>query len=283
MKPSELLDQRISERVQAMLSKKELSLIQSYTKEVDEGIRRTLKFKLAGTLTSKYLKVVLEEIGRMSNREFGEYTAELLGPIIKKLSQVGRESVQIEVLRRDPLTVFAEVNGYADLMKKTDKIMNFRIRNVPRERLLTRIIAILYVNNMAYWAFLGTYRPLFEVLQVASGAQMDENWAISSVAVDLEENILKKKCLELGATKEELSGIRYDALVNKTVGLITKGESRKVAMDVFLSSGYRKVRNVLKHEAHSYKPSRDETLKIVDHLVKLNSALWPSAQHQQGN
>src|SRR5881628_2715347 len=126
MKPSELLDQRISERVQAMLSKKELSLIQSYTKEVDEGIRRTLKFKLAGTLTSKYLKVVLEEIGRMSNREFGEYTAELLGPIIKKLSQVGRESVQIEVLRRDPLTVFAEVNGYADLMKKTDKIMNFR-------------------------------------------------------------------------------------------------------------------------------------------------------------
>lgn len=272
---SELVNERIQQRIKKLLNKKELALVQRYEQETDEEKKKRLRFKLVEKIGSKILKAVIEEIGQMRDKEFNAYCEERFKPILEKLTDVGKEYLQLEVLLRDPLTVFAEVRDYEGLIKKARNIMDVRIRKVPKLKLLQRVVVLLNIDNFAYRVFLAAYRPFFEIANLASTRlQLDENWIIANGALDLEENLLKKKCIELRATKKELSGVKYEDLVTKAISLIQEGENRRVPIEIFTTSGYRRIRNLLKHEAHAYRPSRKETLEIVGHVMKLSSALW---------
>ena len=63
------------------------------------------------------------------------------------------------------------------------------------------------------------------------------------------ESLVKKKLLELGVTKNEMRG-SFHNLLEKTINLIETKEGRRLASDVFLSAGYRKIRNKLDHEGY---------------------------------
>ena len=67
---------------------------------------------------------------------------------------------------------------------------------------------------------------------------------------------------------------QFHELLEKTINLIEAKEERRLSSEVFLSAGYRKIRNKLDHEGYLWKPTRKETNEIVRHLLRLGNVLW---------
>jgi len=141
-------------------------------------------------------------------------------------------------------------------------------------KLLLRLIALMTIREMSFGVAFVILRPFFEVLKMARDRLgIDENWAIASFALNLEESLVKKKLSELGLSKNEMKR-SFHKLVERTIDLIEEKEGRRLPTEVFLSTGYRKIRNKLDHEGYLWKPTRRETNEIVTHLLKLKNALW---------
>ena len=124
-------------------------------------------------------------------------------------------------------------------------------------------------------SFFSIFRPFFDILDTARNKLgVDEKWLIASAALDLEENMLKKKLIELGLSVDEIEKLKYHEMVNEVIKLIEKGEGRQIALDVLLTPGYRKVRNRFKHRGYEYRPTNEEIFTIIAHVVKLGKSLW---------
>ncbi|MFW9887804.1 MAG: hypothetical protein ACFFER_06460, partial [Candidatus Thorarchaeota archaeon] len=68
----------------------------------------------------------------------------------------------------------------------------------------------------------------------------------------------------------------FDSLCKKLVSGIRNGGNRP-GFDVLLSSGHRKIRNNILHEG--WKPSAEETERLVAHVVRLSRGLQTNNPH----
>jgi len=127
--------------------------------------------------------------------------------------------------------------------------------------------------------FFASFRPFFDTLDIAEKVlDVDANWITAILALNIEENLLKKKLYDLGSSKEEINRLGkqgYYRLVDEVVERVQEEEGRQVNLDVLLSQGYRKVRNMIDHEGYRWKPDKKDGFRIVGHLISLAKNLWP--------
>jgi len=245
-----------------------------YIQELDEERKQELKFSYLEKFAPIFLVVFLEELVSTSDREFGRMMSEVGKAMEEKLEELGRDILDFELMMRDPITVFQELFLTERLGRVVQRELKKHEELLGDPELLLKLITLMTIREFSFGVFFVTLRPFFEVLNMARDRLgIDENWAIASFALNLEETLVKKKLSELGVSKDEMK-VQFHELLEKTINLIEAKEERRLSSEVFLSAGYRKIRNKLDHEGYLWKPTRKETNEIVRHLLRLGNVLW---------
>jgi len=217
---------------------------------------------------------LFEELASTSERNFDRMMSEIGKAMNEKLEELARDVMDFEFMMKDPITVFQETFLTERVGRAVQKELEKHEELFEDPQLLLRLMALMTIREFSFGVAFATLRPFFEVLNMARDRLgIDENWAIASFALNLEESLVKKKLSELGVSKDEMKG-SFHKLLEQTINLIEAKEGRRLPSDVFLSAGYRKIRNKLDHEGYLWKPTRKESNEIVRHLLRLANALW---------
>lgn len=269
--------ERFSARFTKRMEKHHVELREMYLKylqESDEEKKQKLKFSYLKKFAPVFIVAFLEELASTSDREFGRMMSEVGEAMEEKLEELGRDILDFELMMRDPVTVFQELFLTERLGRVIQRELKKHEELFGDPELLLRLMTLMTIREISFGVVFVTLRPFFEVLDMArERLGIDENWAIATFALNLEESLVKKKLSDLGVSKDEMKG-QFHELLEKTISLIEAKEERRLSSEVFLSAGYRKIRNKLDHEGHLWKPTRKETNEIVRHLLRLANALW---------
>lgn len=245
-----------------------------YDQEPDEERKQRLKFSYLEKVAPIFIVAFFEELASTSERDFNRMMSEIGKAMEEKLEELGRDYLDFELMMKDPIIVFQEVFLTERVGRAVQRELEKREELFEDPQLLLRLMALMAVRELSFGVVFATLRPFFEVLDMARDRLgIDQNWAIAAFALNLEESLVKKKLLELGVSNNEMEE-SFHKLLEKTVDLIEMKEGRRLPIDVFLSAGYRKLRNKLDHEGYLWKPTRKETNEIVRHLLRLANALW---------
>jgi len=268
---------RFSERFAKRLEKHQAEfqeMQQKYEKESDLERKQKLRIKQMEKVYPIFAVVFFEELASTSERNFDRMISEIGKAINEKLGELAGDVIDFELMMKDPITVFQEAFLTERVGRAVQKELEEHEELFEDPQLLLRLIALMAIREMSFGVAFVILRPFFEVLNMARDRLgIDENWAIASFALNLEESLVKKKLSEMGLSKNEMKR-SFHKLVERTIDLIEEKEGRRLPTEVFLSSGYRKIRNKLDHEGYLWKPTRRETNEIVTHLLKLKNALW---------
>lgn len=268
---------RFSERFAKRLEKHQAEfqeMQRKYEQELDPERKQKLKIKYMEKASPTFVVAFFEELASTSERSFDRMMSEIGEAMNEKLEELARDVIDFEFMMRDPFTVFRETFSTERVGRAIRTELKKHEELFEDPQLLMRLIALMAIREISFGVAFVTLRPFFEVLNMARDRLgIDENWAIASFALNLEESLVKKKLSELGLSKNEMIG-SFHKLVERTIDLVEEREGRRLPTAVFLSTGYRKIRNKLTHEGYLWKPTRRETNEIVIHLLKLKNALW---------
>lgn len=245
-----------------------------YEEEPDLERKQKLKIKYLEKVSPTLLIALFEELASTSERNFDRMMSEIGKALNEKLEELARDVMDFELMMKDPITVFQKMFLTERVGRAVQKELEKHEELFEDPQLLLRLIALMTIREISFGVAFVTLRPFFEVLNMARDRLgIDENWAIASFALNLEESLVKKKLSELGVSRDEMKG-QFHELLEKTISLIEVKEERRLSSEVFLSAGYRRIRNKLDHEGYLWKPIRKETNEIVRHLLRLANGLW---------
>lgn len=268
---------RFSERFAKRLEKHQAEfheIQRKYEKELDPERKHKLKIRYLEKISPTFVVAFFEELASTSERDFDEMMSEIGKAMNKQLRELARDVIDFEFLLRDPITVFKETFLTERIERAVQKELEKHEELFEDPQLLLRFMALMAIREITFGVAFATLRPFFEVLNIASERLgVDENWAIASFALNLEESLVKRKLSELGVPESKMRE-SFHNLLEQAINLIETKEGRRLASDVFLSAGYRKIRNKLDHEGYLWGPTRKESNEIVRHVLRLGSALW---------
>ena len=275
------IENNIRKKLKEYLDEDTKELIRAYKSEKDEVKKVELGYALSEVLAPVILPIYFEQLATMSDRDFSSYCRELRKPVLEKAEEVGEEYLKYDMIMRNPLVVLTEIVALEKCSKRLGKKIEKRIEHHFKDsKLIERLLVLISINYFAYRIAFVRFRPFFDVLNTARNKLgVDETWLIASAALDLEENMLKKKLIELGMCVDEIDNLEYYDMVDKVIKLIKKKEGRQIGLDLLLTSGYRKVRNMFEHRGYEYRPKNEEILNIIAHVIKLGKFLWPKISH----
>jgi len=108
----------------------------------------------------------------------------------------------------------------------------------------------------------------------------DFNWATAVSILALQENLVKKKLLDLEYGEDEIKdllnnkGKHFPNLIELLSEEIKNKENREVGLDFFKSSGLREIRNRLEHEGFKYSVTSSDVEDLLKDLEKFESELF---------
>jgi len=268
---------RFLERIAKRLEKHKAEfqkMERKYEQEKDPERKQKLKIVYLEKVAPTFMVAFFEELASTSERAFGKMMSEIYKAMEEPIEQMGRDYLDFELMMKDPITVLEEIFLTERIWKAAKKELEKHEEIFEDPELILRWMELMTIRELSFGVVFARLRPFFEVLNTAGKRLgIDENWAIASFALNLEESLVKKKLSELGVSKKEMKR-SFHELLEKTIDLIEAKEKRRLPSDVFLSAGYRKIRNKLVHEGYLWKPTRKETNEIVRHLLRLSDALW---------
>ena len=272
----EKVNNAIRKSLRESLDEDAIELIQAYESERDEAKKVELKYALSEALAPIIVSAYFEQFATMSDREFSNYCNEWAQPLLEKAEELGEEYLKYDMITRNPLTVLTEIFVLSERSKTIGKKIGAKVEKYFKDpKVLERFLVLLLFNQFAYGLVFSVFRPFFDILDIArSKLDVDEKWLMASAALDLEENMLKKKLTELGLTAGKIDKLKYHQMVNRVIKLIEKREGRRIDLDILLTPGYRKVRNRFEHKGFDYRPADEEIYNIIAHVVKLGKSLW---------
>ena len=268
---------RFSERIAKRLEKHKAQfqkIMRRYEQEKDPERKLELKIEYLEKFAPTFTVAFFEELASTSERAFGKMMSEIHKAMKGPLEEISRGYLDFELMTRDPITVLEEIFLTERVWRVARRELEKHQELFDNPELLLRWIEIMAIREFSFGVIFMKLRPFFAVLKTAEKRLgIDENWAIASFALNLEESLVKKKLSELGVSKDEM-GKDFHKLVERLKNLIETKEGRRLPSDLFLIAGYRKLRNKLVHEGYLWKPNRKETHEIVSHSLKLADALW---------
>jgi hypothetical protein len=213
-----------------------------------------------------------EKLSKVGDRRFNKMIDELMEPMIESVKQVDSALL-------DYLSKFGNVQNLLELGKFGNDINNAildeMVETVDPEdaRMLGRMWSLSYLRGQSFDIMMASIQPLRDILAVANIAvELDYNWAVSLIALVLEEAMVKAKLRELGIKPgdRELFHKLTDKLVKKLEEL-----GKRPTQEVLLTDGYRNVRQKVVHDPVKWKPTENDMHDVVRHACQLAEALWP--------
>ncbi|MEX0861603.1 hypothetical protein [Nitrosopumilus sp.] len=124
--------------------------------------------------------------------------------------------------------------------------------------------------------------PLLEIdAIVRKHFNSDFQWPLAVSLLATQENLVKKKLIDLKMTKPEIEqflkqkGNNFAQLVELLAEKIQSDEKRTVNVSFFKSSALREVRNKIEHGGFDIKVTKDDVLGLLADLKKFEKELFP--------
>lgn len=254
-------------------------LLRKYESESDVYKKIELKNELACKIMPKYIETCIAMLAEMPDEEWDKFCKEIGDQLEPLVLEVGRNALKYRMEVEDRLKVFTEISS----MVTTVETVQRAIKELPEEKIkdpkvLERFLVFLYIRLFLLHFILVKHAPLFDIMEIAKthlGA--DENWVMATCALDLHENLLKKKLLESGYEEENIQRNvrkRGRKWLEDEVVKIVEEKGKRISLSILQSPGFRKIRNKLEHEGYKYKPTRDEAFEIVGYITRLANELF---------
>lgn len=261
--------------IQEKINKKCLRYIKKLEKEKDEAKRLKLTYEIA----NKALIMLIEEIGKLSESQWEKYVEAVFEPIAKqsqsisenydtlmmKTSKDAKEYIKYQKLKK------ISIKGMETLFETLDSI-NFSKKQLTRQLVLLWGVLIgtdlkLAQNNLDFYEF----NQAGIMIQRRFG--FDYNWLVYLALIQLHENLIKKRIIQLGDEFKEDDSIRI--LISKLADLIQKKEKREVSLSLLLSNGVKSARDVMTHEGYKHQVTKPNLEELFGEIKKLEQILYP--------
>ena len=213
-----------------------------------------------------------EKLSKVGERRFNKMIDEFAEPLIKSMEQV--DSTLLDYLGK-----FGNVRDLLELEEFgrdiNNAILDEMIETVDSEdaRMMGRMWSLSYLRGVSFDTMMASIQPLRDVLSIAKIAvNLDYNWAVSLIALVLEEAMVKARLRELRIKHGERE--LFHKLTEK---LMTKLEElgERPTQDVLLTDGYRNVRQKVVHNPLKWQPTENDMHDVVRHAYQLADTLWP--------
>jgi len=223
------------------------------------------------------IKIIDSDIFDESINKRSENLMNLAKTIPEKLKQVKLEGVKDE-------DIFSMALSLEPEPRFLEKIQN-ELENVDlgideyKKLFLTEFIS----KFEFYYLTLSIVLELTPLLKlgdiVKERFNSDHNWGLAVAILATQENLVKKKLIDLGMSKADINKFlkqnTFSNLVDLLADKIKKEEKRQVKLSFYKPSSLREVRNKIEHEGYEVKVEFDDILDLIDDVEKLDRELFP--------
>jgi hypothetical protein len=270
---------RISDKINVKVASETKDLTEKYNSEKDP----TKKLKLQYRIIEKTAKVTMEEIYRLSNRNFGLYMKELTKPfaqqyikfqqdyIVQRITHGGLNASDLPLVVAEQQIASKAFDRFSPTMAGGDK------------RVMERTLLLLTMSYAQLGFQLQVMNATLEPLQlmtqmIRSHFGADENWLFAVSILATHENLVKKKLLELGVSEAEIENenTRFHELMERLTKEIEQKENRKLGLGFYKSDTLRTVRNELEHRGYRHKVTREQMLELLKDLKDFEKEVFPT-------
>ena len=214
-------------------------------------------YRKLATISNKRFDAMLDEILRSIN-EYSRQSEEKLLKYTLKLGDPRDILRQVGFLKQANKAIFTE---FAESVDEKDT------------RLVGRLFMLSFLNEITLQTYLSSTTPLQDVLALAeSTAGLGMDWAVSLIALVLEEAMIRKRLREMGVEPEK--NTKFYQLLDTLVKKLEEHNERPT-QDILLADGFRDVRDMIAHDPAKWNPKEDEMSDIVRHTLSLMRALQP--------
>jgi len=262
----------ISEKIAAKVASETKVLTNKFNSEKDPKKKLKLQYKLI----EKGGKVTMEEIYRLSERNFGLYVKEQSKPFREQYSKFEQDYL-VQRITHGGLTAsdFPLMVAEQQIMKKTFDAFDAFAPKVAGgyKRFMNRTLLLITMR----YAQLGfqfeitnaAIEPLsLMTAMVKNHFGADENWLFAVSILATHENLVKKKLLELGVPETEIDNenVNFRDLMDRLTKEIEQKENRKLGLGFYKTDTLRTVRNELEHRGYRHKVSKEQMLELLKDL-----------------
>ncbi len=252
---------------------------ESYFKKLETERDEIKRAKLEFQILKKRLQIVLTEIKNLSDSKWDEYVNELFEPIVEQSKQI---SDKVDTLMLKTSTSAKDYEKYQKL-KNISKKANQELFEVfdsisLSKKQLERFLIFIY-RQMIVTDVLWTQNNLefYEFTEAVNMSQrrfgFDHNWLVCLSLIQLHENLIKKKIVDLGGDIKEDESIR--SLISKLTRLIKENEKREVSFALLLSNGVKTARDTMSHEGFKHSISKKDLGNVWHEILELEVTLYP--------
>jgi hypothetical protein len=206
---------------------------------------------------------------------------ELAKAIPEKLKQVNLEGVNNEDIISMALSLEPEPQFLEKIQKEMDGI------DLGVEEYGKLFLTEFTSKFELFYIILSVILELMPLLKlgdiVKKRFNSDYNWGLAVAILATQENLVKKKLIDLGMSKQEINKFlkqnTFSNLVDLLADKIKKEENRQVKLSFYKPSSLRDVRNKIEHEGYEVKVESDDILDLINDVEKLDKELFPDKKH----
>ena len=224
-------------------------------------------------------KIVFDELKTRSNKEFDQWIEELTTPFAKQVTLVNTQFEDIAFKTSKTSKDFEKFKKIQSLKKQYvkelfEELDDPDLSKKDLERYLVFTILGSLQMEIQEMKNVIEYNELLRAINlIQRRLNFDHNWFTCMGLIQLHENLLKKKIVELGGEMKGEESINH--LINLLSELIKKKENRDVTLDLEMSQGLKKTRDLMSHEGFKHGVRKETLKKITKEIEDLEIILYP--------
>lgn len=262
--------QEITNRIQKATQKE-----QSKLQKEKDPLKQT---KLGLKIQRKITKIFLDEVKSRSDSDFENWLEEVSKSFTEQYTTVTNQADDIMLKISKDSKEFGKYKKVQSANEKYFKTISSDLddSNLSKkhlERFLVLMLLGTAQNEIQNMQNSIRYNELGRAINlVERRLKFDHNWFACLGLIQLHENLIKKKIVELGGQIEGEEHI--EVLIKKLSKLIRTIEKRDVIIDLQMSQGLKKTRDIMTHEGYKHKITKETLKKITKEVEDLEGVLY---------
>lgn len=244
-------------------------------KEKDE-VKQT---KIVHKMLQIEQKIILENIKKLSDSDFQDMMEELgeeIMPSIKEFSKKEEKIVFRNAKEPQEFTKFKKIKKLQELheQKLIEIISDSNLNKRGLERYLLLILTV--IGQLTHQARMNELENLefYQALDIVQNRLgFDKNWLIGMSLIQLHENLLKKKLSQLG--EKIHPDQKMPQIISRLINSIKQKENRDVRLSIEMSTGLKKIRDIVTHQGYKQKITKPDLENIIKEIKKVEEVLYP--------
>lgn len=264
------------QKLQEKINKQCLPYLKKLETEKDEIKILKLQFQVS----KKALDTTLTELKKLSDSQWEKYTEEIFEPIIKQSEQVSEKIDTLILQKSTSVKEYEKYQKLKQISKKGNEDLFQALENTDlSKKQLVRLLVLVFRTMIATDISLIQNNLDFSEFNEASGVVQrrfgfDYNWLVCLSLIQLHENLIKKKIVDLNGEIKEDEPIR--SLISRLSELIREKEKREVSFALLLSNGIKTARDTMSHEGFKHSVSKKDLGNVWNEIVELEKILYSS-------